>query len=400
MRGVLRGVLVAPVCLALTALPASTIEAQVPEQRLTTPNTSYPHEFSAIRGLLELSGGRLLITDGLGQTLMVVELAAGTADTVGRTGQGPEEYRQPDGIYRLPGNSILLVDLGNGRLTELWPDLSFGETMPLSQGDPTSGMGMSFRIPQDVDADGRVYYQGRGNLSPGAPLPDSGTVLRWNRESGSVDTLAKVKLQEMNRTTSGGPNNQSVSISPVPLSPQDGWAAAPDGRVAVVRSSPYRVDWVQTNGQIVMGPANEYRPTRIGRDDKIAYLEDRQRNAMSVSVQMNNGRRSMAFSRGGGQSSEPDPDAYEWPDVMPAFDATGIEVSPDGSVWVKRYLGADAPPTFDVFDGEGSLTKRVVLPEGRELIGFGTGVVYVARIDEFDLQWLEVYWLDSMASPM
>jgi hypothetical protein len=143
-----------------------------------------------------------------------------------------------------------------------------------------------------------------------------------------------------------------------------------------------------------MGPANEYRPTGIGRDDKIAYLENQQRNSMSVSVSVNNGRRSMAFSRGGGQSGEPDPDAYEWPDVMPAFDASGIEVSPDGSVWVKRYLGTDAPPTFDVFDGEGSLTKRVVLPEDRELIGFGTGVVYLARIDEFDLQWLEVYSLD------
>ena len=394
MRSVLRGVLAAPVFLAFVAVPFSMIEAQVAEQRLATPSASFPREFSTIRGLLELPDGRLLIADGLGQALMIVDLAAGSADTIGRTGQGPEEYRQPDGLYRLPGNSILLVDLGNGRLTELGPDLSFGKTMPLAQGDPTSGMGISFRIPQGVDAEGGVYYQGRGNMSPGGPLPDSGTVLRWNRESGAVDTLTNVKLQEMNRTTSGGPNNQNVSISPVPLSPQDGWAVASDGRVAVVRSSPYRVDWVQTNGQIILGPANEYRPTRISRYDKIVYLEDRQRNSMSVSVQMNNGRRSMAFSRGGGRSGEPDPDAYEWPDVMPAFDATGVEVSPDGALWVKRYLGADGPPTFDVFDGQGKLTKRVVLPEGRELIGFGAGVVYLARIDEFDLQWLEVHSLD------
>jgi len=378
--------------MAIAAVSASAVEAQGTEQRLGTPVASYPTEFSAIRGLVELADGRLLIADGLGQALMIVDLAAGTADTVGRTGQGPEEYRQPDGLYKLPGNSILLVDLGNGRLTELGPDLSFGSTMPLSQGDPALG-GMSFRIPQDVDAEGRVYYQGRGNMSPGGPMPDSGTVLRWNRESGVVDTLATVKLQEMNRTTSGGPSNQNVSISPVPLSPQDGWAVAPDGRIAIVRTSPYRVDWFQTNGQLITGLANEYRPTKIGHDDKIAYLENRQRNAMSVSVSVNNGRRSMAFSRGGGRG-EPDPDAYEWPDVMPAFDPAGIEVSHDGALWVKRYLGTDAPPTFDVFDGEGSLTKRVILPEGRELIGFGAGVVYLVRIDEFDLQWLEVYSLD------
>jgi len=87
MRGVLRGVLVAPVCLALTAVPASTIEAQAPEQRLTTPSMSYPHEFSAIRGLLELPGGRLLIADGLGQAIVVVDLAAGSADTVDGLGR-------------------------------------------------------------------------------------------------------------------------------------------------------------------------------------------------------------------------------------------------------------------------------------------------------------------------
>ena len=57
-------------------------------------------------------------------------------------------------------------------------------------------------------------------------------------------------------------------------------------------------------------------------------------------------------------------------------------------------MGSDVPPTFDVFDEDGRLTKRVVFPEGRELVGFGEGVVYVVRLDEFDLQWLEVYSLD------
>jgi len=383
--------LVASVALAALSGPGN-LNGQVQELRLSEPVASFPQEFSAVRGLLELADGRVLVADGLGQALMIVDFAAATADTIGRPGQGPEEYRQPDGLYSLPGGAILLVDLGNGRLTELGPDLSFGSTMPLSQGDPTVG-GMTFRIPQDVDRAGRIYYQGRGNLRPGAPLPDSGAVLRWDRESGATEALAMVKLQAMNRTTSGGPSNQQVSISPVPLSPQDGWAVAPDGRVAVVRTSPYRVEWVQTDGRVVQGPAVEYRPVRIGRDEKIAYLEDRQRNSVSVSVQVVNGRRSMAFGRGGGRSGEPDVDAYEWPEYMPAIDASRIEVSPRGEVWAKRFLAANEPATFDVFDAEGRLVRRVILPEARELVGFGDGVVYLARIDEFDLQWLEKYGL-------
>jgi hypothetical protein len=391
MHVALRGALTVQAGFLLSAT-LSPIGAQVSEQRLTTPAASFPQEFAAIRGLLELPDGRVLVADGLGQALMVVDPTMGSADTVGRIGQGPEEYRSPDGLYPLPGDSVLLVDLGNGRLTRLGPDLGFGETMPLAQGDPTTGMGMSLRIPGGVDREGRVYYQGRGGMGAGA-LPDSGMILRWDPSSGAVDTVAMVKLQEMRRTTSGGRNDQSVSISPVPLSPQDGWTVASDGRVAVVRANPYRVDWVLTDGSVVSGPTNEYEPVKVGNGEKEAYLDNVQRNGLQVMVSVENGRRSMNFSRGGGRSGERDLNAYEWPEVMPVINPSGVEVSGTGELWVRRYGRADAAPAFDVFDGDGKLVKRILLPEGREVVGFGVGVVYLVRIDEFDLQWLEKYQL-------
>ena len=55
--------------------------------------------------------------------LFVVDMDAGTRAQVGAEGQGPEEYRQPDAVWPLPGDSTLLVDLGNGRLVVLGPDL-------------------------------------------------------------------------------------------------------------------------------------------------------------------------------------------------------------------------------------------------------------------------------------
>ncbi|MEJ2238499.1 MAG: hypothetical protein P8X82_09405 [Gemmatimonadales bacterium] len=70
-----------------------------------------------------------------------------------------------------------------------------------------------------------------------------------------------------------------------------------------------------------------------------------------------------------------------------------MEVSGTGELWVRRYGRADAAPAFDVFDGDGKLVKRILLPEGREVVGFGVGVVYLVRIDEFDLPWLEKYQL-------
>ncbi len=66
-------------------------------------------------------------------------------------------------------------------------------------------------------------------------------------------------------------------------------------------------------------------------------------------------------------------------------------MTPEGAVWVQRHVPAGMPPLFDVFDGEARLKSRVTLPQGRELVGFGRGVVYAVRSDDYGLQWLERY---------
>ena len=56
---------------------------------LAEPDAAFPVAFSSIVGIRELGDGRVFISDRLGQALMLVDIAAGTADTVGRTGGGP-----------------------------------------------------------------------------------------------------------------------------------------------------------------------------------------------------------------------------------------------------------------------------------------------------------------------
>jgi hypothetical protein len=56
-------------------------------------------------------------------------------------------------------------------------------------------------------------------------------------------------------------------------------------------------------------------------------------------------------------------------------------------------MPAGHPPAFDVFGMNGAIKGRVLLPAGRQIAGFGNGVVYAVRNDEYDLQWLERYEL-------
>ncbi|HEX9894918.1 MAG TPA: hypothetical protein VGA78_13395, partial [Gemmatimonadales bacterium] len=66
-------------------------------------------------------------------------------------------------------------------------------------------------------------------------------------------------------------------------------------------------------------------------------------------------------------------------------------VSPEGDAWVERHLPAGSPRQFDIFGGDGKIKRRVILPAGRELIGFGKGAVYLKETTEDDLVFLERY---------
>jgi hypothetical protein len=373
----------------------------VHEHTLGDPITTFPDGFGAVRGVRELPDGRVLVSDGLGKAVVVWDLAGG-ADTIGGIGGGPAEYQLPDGLWALPDGKTLLVDLGNGRLTELGADLSFGETTPIAQAPPGDSESQSpqaiqqrmrqtsFVLPRGVDREGRVYFQDMG-----MGMTDSIAVKRFDRETGQTEAVGRIKGPELKRTESGGAGNHNVQIQQVPLSPQDAWGVAWDGRVAIVRADDYRLEWVLPDGQVVRGQPVAYRPLPIRTADKEEWVEDLATNGLSVGVSIDNGRRQTSFSRGGrgGGSAI---DSYAWPETKPAFRSSGVRVSRAGDAWVERHVPAGEARAFDVFGADGNLKARVRLPEDRELVAFGDGTVYLIRMDEFDFNWLERYELPSL----
>ncbi len=372
----------------------SPAAAQVPEFRLTKPEATLSQEFGMVRGVRELADGRVLVADGAGGIVAVVDFANGTADTIGREGRGPGEYRQPDAVFGMPGDSTLLVDLGNGRLTMIGPDFAFGATSPIMQGEPRPGM-LSIRLPQGTDSKGRLYYQAAGRMRPNGSLRDSAAILRWDAATETEDTVAVVKLEDLEVQRSGGPNNQSVSMRPKPMSPRDGWAIGWDGRIGIVRAADYHVEWVKADGRVVTGEPVDYKPVKVGSAEKEAYLEDMGRGGLMIGVENENGQVRASFRRGPGRRGAPQADDLEWPGVMPAFQAASVYVTPWGELWVARSMPAGRAPTFDVFDGNAQLARRIVLPEGRRIVGFGKNAVFAVRVDEFDLNWLERYQVPS-----
>jgi hypothetical protein len=357
---------------------------------LGEPNASFPEDFGAIQTVRELRDGTVLVADPLGGALYRVDLDAGTRTVIGAEGQGPEEYRQPDAVWALPGDSTLLVDLGNGRMISLGPDQEFGSTSPLSAGSPRTGLVVA--IPQAVDTDGYVYARSMAGGMRGS-LPDSGVVLRVERGTLALDTVASFKVEDRSREVLNVDGGQDVRLVTVPLSSADAWGVAADGSVVVARSSDYHVEWFGRDGSVEVGAPSPFEPVAIGMAEKEEWNRNRGRSGGGVGVMIDmdsNGSMSTSFSRGG-MTEARELDQYTWPDFLPPFYNGRIDVDHEDRAWVRRRAEGGADATYELFDRSGEYVTTYSLPNNRRLIGFGASSVYVVAFDEFDLNYLERY---------
>jgi hypothetical protein len=221
---------------------------------------------------------------------------------------------------------------------------------------------------------------------------DSAPVLRLDRAAGRTDTVAQVKLPAVVTRSSGGANNRNVSQRPAPYPVQDAWAVSPDGRVALVRGAPYRVDWA-SGGSVKAGSAVTAAAVRVGAAEKKEYLEFTAANGLRVAVEATNGSMSVRMGRGSQGGGAPDPSDYEWPQTKPVFPADGVTAAPDGTIWVERSAPAGAALVYDVFGAQGEVISKVGLPKGRRLVGVGAKYVYARALDADGISRLERYEL-------
>jgi len=343
-----------------------------------------PEGFGFVSTVRPMPDGRVLVADPLGQALVVVSLDAHAVDTVGSVGSGPGEYRIPDAVFALPGDSTLLVDLGNGRLTVIAGEGRFARYLPIMQ--QAAGAAFPAILPRSTDGRGRIYYQTE-RLGGGA-ANDSAEIVRLDMQAGRTDTLARVGLAGPARTR----GRAAVLLGRAPLGPKDDWAVAADGRVAVIRAADYSVHWIRPGQPSIDGPPSSFRPVPVGRAEKEAWADEFFGASISMSIRRSSdGEREVRFSRGSRGREDLDIDQIVWPSHLPPFRPGRSTVAPYGDLWVERYGREGQAVTVDVFDGLGRKRGEVRLPAGRRVGGFGAGVVYLLYTDELGLQWLERY---------
>jgi hypothetical protein len=383
----------------LCSSAAPLLAQNIPTRTLNRPDVEFDEPFTTISGLRELRDGRLIVTDPRDKTVQVVDMRAGTATKLGREGSGPGEYGIPFRLLALPGDTTAIVDMLNNRMLLINPNATVGGFVDLNVPPPSGGRGegrgmmmVGNNMPTAVDAKGRMYVQGSPfRMVDGVPQSaDSIPMTRWVRASGKRDTVAWLRVpKDANQISgSGGRGNQRVMVrigGGAPFNGADQMAVAPDGRVAILHHDPYSVDFVSETGQRTRGQPIRYDRVRISDGHKEEWRE-RQRNAMGLMITNDNGRRSATMAP---NRDVQDPETWGGEYMPPFLASSTATFSPDGYMWVARTGPAGQLPTYDVIDRAGNVIQRVVLPAKARLLGFGNGSVYIARVDEDDLQYIQ-----------
>lgn len=348
--------------------------------RLAAPSATLAEEFSSIRGIRELADGRLLVSDYLDERVVLVDLDHGTVVVrVGRGG-GPREARLPTRLIPVPGDSTLLVDLGNNRLLLLDGAGRAVRTIPAER---TGVLGV-----RGVDAAGAFYFAVPGWSEGPKQLPDDSVrIVRWNPRAGEPQQVAVIQGDRM-RSDIREPA-RTPRIPTVGYAAQDAWVVTAAGVLRIVRGGGYRVESRAPGAAWVVGPSYAYPTRAVNAADRKAYVEQ------FVATTPTSGK-----GEGGGMGFTPKATAAELAALVrgtqfaerhPMFSPGDVIPAPGGRLWVGRPAEDGKPVLYDLFDEAGRRVGSVELPAGRRVMALGTRGVYVVAESELGVQHLERY---------
>lgn len=348
------------------------------------------YQFGRLRAIAVDRDGRMYAYDSHVPVLRVYSPAGIWLRDVGREGEGPGEYKQPDsGLAILPDGRVALRDPGNGRITLYSGDGEYDGFYRIAGSFNTSS-------PLTADTSGALLTHIVMNLGE--------SVFEWKAGlaryflDGSADTLAAPDRGYEEAQVSAE-REGSMSVNGVPFAPNQVTAYSPRGYFLIGISEDYTFDLLRPEG--VLRIRMPYEPVPVDPGEA-----DAERKATVDNFRQNY-------------------PGWKWngppiPDHKPAYQ--GLYPADDARIWVhvpapsRRYMDAEEqraeeerlgsavnpyrePVRFDVFEPSGEYLGRVDTPEGFSLRPrpvFRGDTVWATVRDEYDVQRLHRFRLEAI----
>jgi hypothetical protein len=353
------------------------------------PDHVFNSEFIQLTKVVELSDGRVIALHFGDNRLLMLDPRTGTSTPISRVGSGPGEYRLANALFALRGDTAAVRDgSGTGQLLLIHPDGKAGRGITANPGFGCTPSQVNMRqLVSAADTSGMFYSQAEPfdlRVRTRIEMVDSAAIIRWNGACRQ-DTVAHMPSDQKSRRT--------TNIGLRAFTARANWVVAPDGRVAIVHPSPFRIELYSRSKDKLTGPVIPFVPDRVTEavKDKVRELA---REPQRIEVSYADGRTGVRTVRVPWREPE------SWPDVLPPFmGENAAQFAPDGRLWIRQYqLGDDEPVRYWVVDRRGEFVQRVQLPPRSTIVGLGRLYIYVMRRDADDIERLERHRYEPQGS--
>ena len=334
------------------------------------------YQFTRVARAARLQDGSVAVLDAGPNAIRVFGPDGRFVAQQGGRGGGPGEYQSPQGLFVLPGDSLLVFDARQSRITVLAPPS--GDSAGLSRARVvTPESPLTSPSPAGLLDDGRLAVQARHRETKAmGDMPEQYLDL-WllsTRDPAAADSLARFPRGREGwaevpwGTLLGGPQ----------FAPRTRVAAAGDS-IIVATGKGHELMVVDTTGavrRIVRWPG---RPLEVTPDHRSAYIALMRREAGDDPARI--------------RQTEQVIDAMGFSDTFAAYD--DMRVARSGHVWLRDGQRADqtssANRPWTVLDPAGRILARITLPEQLSPLAVGEDWVLGRWTDELGVQYVALF---------
>lgn len=323
---------------------------------------------SAVR----LSDGRVVIANSGTNELRFYDPEGKHLATVGRSGEGPGEFRDLQRVWILPGDSLLAYDFLPSRLSLFSPDGEFIRSQHFASPD---GRQILIRGPLNdgsIIAAGAPIWSSPGSTS--GVVRDSVPYYRYDPLGAVQHTLGLFPSAEVFRIVTG----DNWRLTGVPF------ARAP---VTAVAGNAFH-----------FGPASTYEwytYSAKGELERVVRLSVPPRAVTADDIdQYRRERLELAEREGTRPSMERMLSVLPFPSTMPPYDRAIADS--EGNVWMSDYTTTrHDSDTWRVFSPDGVFLGRVDAPAQLEVIQIGMDFILAHWSDDMEVEHIRMYALNK-----
>ncbi len=358
--------------------------------------------------------GTLYILDRSGFRVVSVTADGSNHSEFGKEGEGPGEFRTPVSLNVTPSGDIVVLDFSARGFTIFDSDGVYKESVRIPIDGGTFAMG-------DVQMDPRgggvftalgggggmmmMSQQGPGS-GPVAPPEPGIPIQRYSLSGDPIETLYRAwdaQATPMVDITFGGGRGGRGARGSVRLGrsqmayrPTLRWTVTPDGGVAFIDSTTYRIQLVSPQGELTRIFERDISPIpvtdRLKERERARRLEALESGeGPRISIVTDDGRGARAMPQG--QIREMQISQLEslefWEEISPIRSLT---MDTEGRFWIERG-GADSaePGPIDIVSFSGAYLGTIPADGLRTPSAFGpNGLVAYIETDEYDVATIVV----------